>query len=324
MSKIIGRKVEAAIGLESSRGTGVSPAYSIGKIDYSLFDKTVDVRDQSSLGRIEDSNDKFVVEKYAQGAIGGVFGGNIAVFLMALTAGATPTVGSPSNSRYPWTCTVSNTNQHKSGSLHIKDLNMQLIHKLLMLNELELSVKMDEAVMWNAEFISKVGRTSTVTFPSYVEDYKFTKRKTKLYLASDVSGLAAATRISAKELTIKFTKNLVRDSSIGTAEPEDIQNQQLSIEGEIKLNYNDTTYKALMLDGTYKALRIVMESEKAISGSTYADFTLDLSKVDFFQWEPDAPNDEIVSNTIQFKANYDLSNGMINALTVRNALSALT
>ena len=109
---------------------------------------------------------------------------------------------------------------------------------------------------------------------------------------------------------------------MGTAEPEDILNQSFSIEGELKLNYADQTYKNLMMNGTYRALRIFMESEKLIGASSYGDLTLDLSKVDFFSWEPDAPNDEIVMNTINFKANYDISNAMVNAATVRNALSA--
>lgn len=321
MTKIIGRKVEAAIGLESSRGVGVAPAYSLGKIEYSHYDKTVDVRDDTSIGRIEDSQDKFVVEKYAQGAISGILGANSALYLLALAFGGAPSVGSVDDSRYPWTLSLSNTNQHKSASLHVKDGNVQLIHKLLMLNELEISVKQEEAVMWNAQFISKVGRTSTSTFPSYVEDYKFTKRKSKIYLAADVASLAAATRIGVKEFTIKFTKNLVRDSVIGTAEPEDIQNQQLAVEGSIKLNYNDTTYKALMLNGTYKAMRLFMESEKLIGSANYGDLTLDFSKMDFFQWELETPNDEIVSNVINFKGNYHLTSGMLNAGTVRNALA---
>lgn len=321
MSKYIGRKVEAAIGIEATRGTGVLPAYALGKIDFSLFDKTDDVRDQSSIGRIEDSNDKFVIEKYSQGAMGGILGANSALYLLVMALGSAPSTGGVTDSKYTHTIALANTNQHKSASLHIKDVNQQLIHKLVMLNELELSVKMDEAVTWTAEFIAKVGRTSGATFPSYAEDYKFTKRKTKIYLATDVSGLDAATRLPIKELTIKFTKNLVRDSVIGTAEPEDIQNQQLAVEGEIKLNYNDQTYKDLMLNGTYRALRIAMESEKLIGVSAYGSLEIDLSKVDFFQWEPDNPNDEIVSNTIQFKGNYDLSNGMINNVEVGNALA---
>lgn len=321
MTKNIGRRVEAAIAFESSRGVGIAPKYALGKIDFSLFDKTVEVRDDSSIGRIEDSNAKFVVEKYSQGSIGGILGANSALYLLGLAFGGTPTAGSVSDSRYPWTLTVSNTNQHVSGSLITKDANQTLIHKLLMLEQLEISVDMEDAVRFDAEFIAKVARTSTQSIPTYVDDFKFTKRKAKIYLATDVSGLSAATRTSIKSLKLTIKKNLVRDSAIGTAEPEDILNQQLSVEGEIKLNYGDQTIKNLMLNGTYKALRIFMESENLIGSTSYGDLTLDLSKVDFFGWEPDAPNDEIVTNTINFKANYDLSNAMMNACTVRNKLA---
>lgn len=323
MSKIIGRKVEAAIAFESSRGVGVAPSYSLGKVDFSVYDKTVDVRDDSSRGRIEDSNDKFVIEKYAQGKIGGILGANSALYLLGLAFGTLPTVSTVADSRYPWTLAVANTNTHLSGSLFVIDTNVSLIHKLLMLEKLELTVDMEEAVRYAADFISKKGRVTTQAMPTYVEDYKFTKRKAKVYLATNVSGLAAATRIPVKSLKVTISKNLKRDSSIGTAEPEDINNQSFSIEGELKLNYNDLTYKNLMLDGTYKAMRIVLESEKLIGASAYGDVTIDLSKVDFFSWEPDGSNEDIVINTINFKANYDLSNGMVNAATVRNAKATI-
>ncbi len=321
MAKFIGRRVEAAIAFESSRGVGIAPKMALGKVDFSLFDKTVDVRNDSSMGRIEDSQEKFVVEKYSQGSIGGILGANSALYLLGLAFGGTPTVGSVADSRYPWTLTVANTNQHVTGSLLTKDGNQTLIHKLLMLEQLEISVDMEDAVRWDAEFIAKVGRTSTQSIPTYVDDFKFTKRKAKIYLAADVSGLAAAARQSIKSFKLTIKKNLVRDSSLGTAEPEDILNQQLSVEGEMKLNYTDQTIKNYMLNGTYRALRLSLESEVLIGATSYGDLTLDFAKCDFFSWEPDAPNDEIVSNTINFKANYDLTNALLNAGTVRNKLA---
>lgn len=323
MSKYIGRKVEAAIGLETSRGVGIAPQYSLGKTEFSVFDKTVDVRDDSSIGRIEDSNDKFIVEKYAQGKIGGILGANSALYLLALAFGTSPTVGATSDSRTSWTIPVTNTNQHQSGALLVKDANQTLMHKLLMLEQLEISIDMEEAVKWDAEFISKVGRVSTTSIPTYLEDYKFTKRKSKVYLASAVSGLDAASRIPVKSIKLAIKKNLVRDSALGTVEPEDIQNQSFSVEGELKLNYNDQTYKNLMLNGTYRALRLRLESEKLIGATAYGDVNLDFAKLDFFGWEPDSGNDDIVSNVINFKGNYDLSNGLLNACTVRNARASL-
>ena len=57
MSKFIGRKVEIGIGLESSRGVGVTPTVALGKVDFSMYDKTVDARLSESLGHIADSEE---------------------------------------------------------------------------------------------------------------------------------------------------------------------------------------------------------------------------------------------------------------------------
>lgn len=323
MSKQIGRKVEAAIAIETSRGVGKAPVYSLGKTEYSLYDKTVDVRDDSSLGRIEDSNDKYVVEKYAMGSISGILGGNSALYLTHLAFGGSPSVGSVSDSRYPWTLALANTNQHASAALLIKDANQTVMHKLVMLNSLEITIEQEEAVRYTAEFIAKKAVTSTQSIPTYVEDYKFTKRKSKIYVADVVGNLASATRLSLKSFKLTINKNLVRDSGIGTVEPEDILNQQLSVEGELKLNYSDQTYRNYMLNGTYRAMRLFMEAEKLLGSTSYPDMTLDFAKMDFFGWEPETPNDEIVQNSLNFKSNYDLTTATsLYAGTVRNALSS--
>jgi len=323
MSEFIGRKIEAAIALETSRGAGKAPVYALGKIDFSVFDKIVEARDPESLGHIADSVDKYVQEKYAQGSMGGNLGANTAAYLLALALGGTPSTGSPTDSVYPHTIALDNDNQHVSGALLVKDVNQTLMHRLVMLQQLEINVELEDLVKWSAEFISKVAVASGASMPSYAEDYKFGKRKAKIYLADNIAGLATATRLPIKGFTLTINKNLVRDSEGGTVEPTDIQNQQMSIEGSIRLNYIDQTYKNYMLDGTRKAMRISLTSEKLIGSSTYGSIEIDIPKVDFFGWEPAAGNDEIVANEINFKANYDLTNGLVESCTVNNALTTI-
>lgn len=321
MAKFIGRKVELAVGLESSRGVGVAPAYGMGKVDFSLYDKTVDARDDESLGHIADSKDKFVQEKYSQGEVGGILGANSALYLLSLALGSAPSTGATSDGATSHTIAVANTNIHKSAAFLVKDENQTVMHKLVMLEQLELTMELEDLVRYSAEFVSKVAKSSTQTIPTYVEDYKFGKRKAKIKVASDVSGLAAASVLSLKSFTLTINKNLMRDSALGTVEPEDILNQQMSIEGELSINFTDQTFRNYMLNGDKKALRISLESEKLIGSSTYGTIEIDLPKVDFFGWEPDVPNDEIVTNTINFKANYDLTNGLVESCTVVNALA---
>lgn len=323
MSKQIGRKVEAAIGLESSRGVGVAPAYSLGKIDFSVFDKTVDARQTESLGHIADSADKYVVEKYAQGSMSGHLGANTAAYLLALAFGGAVSTGSPTDSVYPHTIPLDNDNVHQSGALLVKDADRTLMHKLLMLESFNMEVTLEDIVSWDAEFISKLAVTSTQSIPTYVEDYKFTKRKAKIYVADDISGLAAASALSLKQFSLSINKNVMRDSSIGTVEPEDILNREISIEGQLRLNYTDETFKNYMLDASRKALRISLESEKLIGSTTYGSIEIDLPKVDFFSWEPDAGLSDIITQQINFKANYDLTDGLVESVTVSNALTTI-
>lgn len=322
MAKFIGRKVEAAIAFESSRGAGAAPVYSLGKVDFSVYDKADEARNEESLGHIADSSNKFITEKFAQGKIEGNLGANMAGYLMALALGTAPTIGSPTDSVYPWTIPVANTNQHKSGALLVKDGNQTILHKLVMVEQLELSIELDSLVKFSAEFISKLGVVSTQSIPTYVNDYKFGKRLAKVFIAANVAGLAAATRLSLKSAKITINKNLVRDSSIGTVQPEDILNQSMSIEGELKLNLTDQTFRNYMLDATKKAMRIQLSSEDVIGTSGRGTLTLDLPLVDFFSWEPDAGNDDIVSQTINFKANYDPTNGFVNSCIVGSALAS--
>lgn len=323
MSKFIGRKVEAAIALETSRGAGKAPAYSLGKIDFSVYDKTVDARQVESLGHISDSSDKYVLEKYAQGQMSGHLGANTAAYLLALAFGGAVSTGSPTDSVYPHTIPLDNDNVHQSGALLVKDADRTLMHKLLMLESFGMEVTLEDIVSWEAEFISKVGVTSTQSMPTYVEDYKFTKRKAKIYVADDIAGLAAASALSLKQFSITVNKNLMRDSSLGTVEPEDILNREISIEGQLRLNYTDQTFKNYMLDASRKAMRISLESEKLIGVTGYGSIEIDLPKVDFFSWEPDASLPDIISQQINFKANFDLTDGLVESVTVNNALSTI-
>lgn len=322
MANQIGRKVEAAIGLEDTRGVGVAAAYALGKVGFSLFDKIEEARNEESIGNIGDSRDKYVVEKYAQGEVSGALGANSALYLLALAFGGAPSVGSPSDSVYPWTIAHDNDNVHQSASLLVKDGNKTQLHKFLMLDQLEISIELNDLVRYSAQFMSKVGVTSADSIPTYAEDYKFTKRKAQVKIANDVSGLGAASVLKLKQFNMTISKNLIKDGGFNTVEPEAFYNGETAIEGTLMLNWEDQTYRNYMLNGDRKALRLSLTSEKLIGASAYGSIEIDLPKVDFFGWEPSAENPDLVTQEINFKANVDLTDGMVESVTVNNALSA--
>jgi hypothetical protein len=178
-----------------------------------------------------------------------------------------------------------------------------------MLNSLEITAELDQIVMYTAGFMSKSARDTGLTVPAVVQESKFTKKHVSIKLADTIAGLSGASALALKSFTLTIEKNVTLDDVLGTAEPEDILNQQLAIEGELTLNYEAETFKNYMKAGTYKAMEIALvNTDDLIGASTRPSLTIQLPKVDFFDWEPEYDNDAITQQTISFKASRDVAN----------------
>ena len=322
MAKYIGRLVDLGIGRETTRGTGVAPTYAVPKVDFSFDDKVTKSRSVAGVGQISDSEEAFVTTKYGEGDIEGEIRSDSFGLLLYALLGTLTTTG-PTDSSYSHAFSLANTNTHTSLSFLVKDSNTTELYKLCMLNELEIEAALDEIVKFTASFMGKQAVGSGATMPSYADEYKFTKKHLRIKIAANLAALDAASAISVKNLMLTISKNVVLDDVLGTAEPEDILNRQISVEGEIQLNYEDETYKNYMKNNTFRAMEIAfINTDETIGASTNPSLTLRFPYVDFFDWEPDNALDEIVSQTISFKANRDVSGGnqLISTCTLVNTV----
>lgn len=321
MTKIIGRLKEVGIAKESSRGAGASPSFYLPKVNINLDNKVVKARTRASYGNIGmDGADALVAKEWAEGDLElDMHGKSFGLFLYALL-GSVQTSG-PSDSAYTHSFSLSNDNQHQSLALTIKESSLDTrMYKLAMINSLSIEITPEEAVKVTVNFMSKKGVSSSMT-ATYSADNKFIGRDLVFKIASDTSGLGAASNIPLKKLVLNFEKNTVLDHNLGTVGPQDILNQGFRVTAEIELDYQDRTYADLMSNGTYKAVRVQLTNMRNLIGVTSRDqFTLDLSRVDFDQWESAAPNDDIVRQTFTLTALYDVTNSdIIHACTLINA-----
>lgn len=308
MSKYIGRLVNVGVGLETVRGAGATPEFEVPSTSFSFDDKVTKARSQGSLSNIADSEEAFVTTKYGEGDLEGEIRANSFGYFLYAMLGALATSG-PVDSAYTHLFTISQANNHQSLALVVDDPNTTELYKLVMLNSLEITAELDQVVMFTAGFMSKAGRDTGLTVPAVVQESKFTKKHISIKLADDIAGLAGASAIALKSLTLTIEKNVTLDDVLGTAEPEDILNQQLAVEGELSLNYEAETFKNYMKNNTYKAMEIAMvNNDDTIGVSTRPSLVIQLPKVDFFDWEPGYDNDAIVTQTISFKASRDVAN----------------
>lgn len=316
MSKFVGRLGNVGVAKEATSGTIVTPTFYVPFNSISFDDKVTTAREQEGLGRIEDSDSNYVVNKYGEGDLEFDLNDlNLGVFLTSLLGASPTSTGGPT---YAHAYALSNTNTHKTISLAYQDPDQSKIFPFTMIDSLEITVEPDGIAKAKASFKSRVSRDWATLTPSYTTlGNKFLHQHLVFKTATSTAGLAAASNISLKKLTLTISANADFDNVTGTVEPEAILNHQYSIEGEITLNKQDDSYRQLMLAGTYKAIQI--KFDRAANSS----LDIQLPRVDFTEWEQDRSLDDIVGQTIQFKGNYDTANAVaaISTCTLTNTNS---
>ena len=310
MSKYIGRLVKVGIGRETSRGAGVAPTYTLPFAKLAFDDKIVQARSVGALGNIADSEEAFVTTKYGQGDLDGELRASTLGVLLYALLGACSSSG-PTDEAYTHSFTISQTNNHQSLAFVVSDSNTTELYKLVMIDSFKVNAALDKVISYSAGFFSKCARDTGLTVPAVIHESKFTKKHISIKLADDIASLAAATAISVKALNLNINKNVKIDDVIGTAEPEDILNNQLSVDGDLELNYEAETYKLYMLNGTYKAMEIKLENaDDTIGTGSHPSLTIQLPKVSFHGWTPNYDLDKIANQKVSFKANKDVENSL--------------
>lgn len=305
MTKYIGRLTKLGVGKEDTRGAGVTPDLRIPFLNLDFDDEITEVTEEAGLGKLADADDSFVTTNYAAGSLESeIRSQSFGYFLYALL-GSLSTSGTDD---YTHSFSVSDTNTHQSLAFLVEDPNTTEMYKLVMLDTLEIIMELDEIVRFNASFNSKQGVGSTDSVPAMTEEYKFTKKHLSFKVASNIAGLSGASAVSLKRLRISFSKNTMLDDVLGTAEPEDILNRQLSIEGEVELNYEDETWKNYFRNNTHRAMEIKLTNTDETIDSENPSLTMQFPKVSFFEWQPNYARDEIVTQTLSFRAFYDAAN----------------
>lgn len=306
MAKFIGRRVSVGIALESTRGTVAVPTYVLGKTDYNLDDKANKAVSGEGVGSISGNGCVAVVTgKFAEGSVEFEIGAkSLPAILKAVVGGSISS--SAQGTGYKHSLSLLESNQHPTLSVTLDDPNGDVVFAGAMVDSFDFSVGMDEIVKASMSLKAKVSK-DTVYTASPECDFKFVGRDLTFKVATDIAGLAGATALSVKELSVTVTKNSDYDWVLGTLEPEDIVNKQFTIEGKLTLNYEDRTWRNYMLDGSYRALSIKLEQSRDQAGDQNPTFYIELPKVHFSEWESQRGNEDIVGQTINFSALYDTS-----------------
>ena len=305
MSKFIGRTADIGFAIETTRGTAEASAdFWVPKLSMSYDDGVEQAIDESSVGVIEDATGAAVVGKFAEGEIeGNLYDESFGVLLLA-TFGSVSTTGPTETSVYTHSFTVDQSAQHDSLTVFLDDGNQDYKYALAMVQSMELDFSLGQFAKFTTSIRSKVGTTASLS-PSYTAENHFLPQHGSLKIASNLAGLDAASATDIRSVRLTINKNVEDDRKLGSLDPADILNKQMSVEGSIELVFDAETFKTEMLADTAKAVRIRLTNSDVTLGATLnPQLTIDLASVKFMNFQRGYGNNDIATATVDFKAFY--------------------
>lgn len=297
----IGRQIDVGVGKESVRGTAVAPTFWLPAVSKNVDDAVEYAVDEAGRGVIEGDADALVVKKWAEGDIEGfVRDDSIGLLLLNVFGSVSSALKSGESVVYEHDFSVNQSVQHQSLTLAMKHPVENIRFALAMINTFELTIELGAYVGFTANFMGKLGTSSSDTV-SYVCENEFVPQHVEVKFADNLAGLGAASAVSVKSATLSINKNVETDDVVGNVEPNDILNKEFRVEGTLELLYDDTTYKALALAGTQKALRLdIANSDVTIGTASNPQLTIDMAKVKLTEFSRTGGNNDMVRQALTF------------------------
>jgi hypothetical protein len=317
MSEFIGRQIELGIGVESTRGTALTVADKwVKNVTADIISRAEKVNDDNSQGVLEDSVGSKVVKKWFDGDVSGILNPDLAgyFFMNILGDVSTTTVTGAVKSHV---FTMAQNIIHPTLSVFAKDGAVsQRVFNEGVVNTLEITANPDDYVRFTSNIICSESASNSDT-PDYVDDYTFIGKDVSVKIADTEAGLAGATVQKVKDLTVTFDASAISDFNLGSFSPDNYNNR-LSIEGSFEKNYVDDTFETLFTGNGAKYMQILIEGDAVYTGANRPTINMVFNRVQVTDWDRSGGNDELVVESVSFKAFYNQTDGEQSTVTIKN------
>lgn len=165
--------------------------------------------------------------------------------------------------------------------------------------------------------------TLSYRYITYATENLFAGNHTTFKLAATQSGLGAASAINVRRAKLTISKNAEDDRTIGNTNPVDIVNRLFSVDLEVEIVINDSTYITALTAGTAYAARLDMSrSDVTIGASSNPRLYFDLYRVVLQDAPPAYKRGELTIQTLSFKGHYSETDSKMIRAILRNTVAA--
>lgn len=312
MSEAIKRIYNLGIGKETVRGTKVTPSFWLKPTSNDVQDRIEVVKSERQNGRQEGKEDQAIAKTWSDGTIEGeIFDKSIGLFLLG-ALGDVDSVESGDAGVYNHTFSVLQSSQHPTFTIVEKRADVeQVAYTNSVIESLGLNFELNSYCTFSANMKGK-GKVADTSSPSYVNENFFMAKNVTVKIADTYAGLNTGSSVCVKNLSLEIQKNIQDDECLGNTTPTDFLNQDFGVSGEIELYFDSIYNRDYALNGTQKALRIILEDTATTIGSTsHPKIVIDLAKVKFEEPEISSEGKEIVRLVLKFEAFYSATDGLL-------------
>lgn len=330
MSYHIGRRLSVGFSKETTRAQVALPVtFWLPKIALTIDDKINTVVDDSSVAVIEDAENQEIANTYSDGTIEGRANDtSLGLWILAtLGTETSQSAHSGESAVYDHIFNVNESAPHTSLSLFAVGPNegtTGVIYSLAMVDSLELDLEIGKYVMYKVGFRANKSQTKGTLAASFSStENAFRPQDGVVKFATNQAGLAAASAITLRKAIVTIKKNIEEDWTIGATAAADRVNKQFVIEGSVELVYADRSYvDTIMLGDLVKAMRIsAVNTSVTLGNATNPTVQIDLFKVKLQEVARKIDNNNLVLQTLKFKAYYSLSDSKMVTITLTNTQS---
>jgi hypothetical protein len=333
MAYILGESVNIGLGVESTRGTAVSPqAWIAGRTPTGVRPVVDKVLVAETKGSRITSQGSEIVQKRVEGNLEfNLKNETIGWILKALMGTVNSATKGGETTVYTHEFSIAlNNPQNPSLTLALSQPNFQdYKYNLVVPSSLEIETPIDDLATATVEFVGAEEETATDYSPAFSgDDYYFRNHDVTIKIATDVAGLAGASEMKTKEFSLSVVNNARTNQNLGELNPSDVLALMFEITGSMTLDYTNETYHDIYTAGNYRAMEIsLVRSDITIGNASNPTITITLPKVSFEDLSPDRPIDDIVTSAIDFTAHYDndeasaITVDIVNELSDYNAVS---
>lgn len=177
---------------------------------------------------------------------------------------------------------------------------------------------------FTTEMIGQKLETASAQTPVYDTGSPFMAKHATFKLATDESGLNAASATEITNLSIEISKNIATIQAFGDTGIADIYNQNFNVSGSLEAIYKNTTFQDFVANSSKRAMRLQATNTDAtvLDTGIYPAIYIDMARVSFEEFERSGDNDAITTQSLAFTGEFSTDDAMTIEVLLINDVSA--